>query len=123
MRWTTEERLRRALPYGKWKWRRPEGELIETIFNIRYGAIVTKVGGNRVDVVEHPPEHMKPAEYFYGYGNNSPRNGVLWRNAAARRNCHAILTDWGIDPTEHKSAVGVALIAERRRDRQARRSR
>jgi hypothetical protein len=120
MRWRSEEKLRRALPYGMWKWRDQDGQVIETIFNRRYAAIATKVNGQVVIEVVWPPHRMRAAEYFFGFGDNSSMEGCPWetlspsRAKAVRQRCHDILTEWGIDPDERELAAAEAIRLEQR---------
>jgi hypothetical protein len=133
MRWDVEERLRRVLPYGFWKWRDDNGAVVETIFNRRSKPLATRIGGIATEEVIEPPRRggdlnpdlwIDPIEYFYGAGINGPRNGFPWRGingwtaAAVRRHCEAIAREWGLDPEAlyRKAAVEIrAENAEKRR--------
>jgi hypothetical protein len=121
MRWNAEERLRRALPYGMWRWRRQDGAVVETIFANRYVPLATRIDGIASREVVTPPERMDPVEYFYGAGINSPRNGFPWRSAAVRRHCETIARGWGLDPDELYWQARAALHAERLEWRRGRR--
>jgi hypothetical protein len=122
MRWSAEEALRRALPYGRWRWRDPDGQVVDTIFNRKYQALATRVGGVASGCLVDPPQRMTPAEYYFGCGVNSPRNGYPWRTVhlpgcltapAVRRHCEAIARDWGLDPAELYQKAAAEIRAQR----------
>jgi hypothetical protein len=105
MRWSDEEKLKLALPYGRWQWRDDDGETVETSFNRKYQAIATRVNGQSFHEVRYPPEQMMPAEYFYGENTNTFPYSTRGDGAETRRWCRAILRSWGIDPDVRLRAV------------------
>jgi hypothetical protein len=130
MRWRSEEKLKRTLPYGMWKWRDQDGQVVETIFTYKYSAIATKVNGQVVIEVMYPPERMKAhGDYFYGFGTNSSMKGKPWetespsRRKAVRQRCREILSEWGVDPDERERAAAEAIRQEQLAARSRRRGR
>jgi hypothetical protein len=62
MRWSAEERLRRALPYGMWRWSDDAGVITETLFNRHYRALSTRVDGQLVTPTRDPPTRRMPSD-------------------------------------------------------------
>src|ERR1700675_1898220 len=115
MRWAAEERLRRALPYGMWKWSDNAGVITETIFNRHYRALAPRVDGQLVTPTRDPPRPLwRAAEYFYGDGTNSPMNGFPWRERIARSAAEKVLNDWGLDPGAQLAEAAAGIREERR---------
>ena len=122
MRWTAEERLRRALPYGKWQWSDENSVLTETLFNRRYQPIATRVSVQLVTKLLEPPRPLwRASEYYYGLGTNSPQNGYPWRDKRAREAARDVLRAWGIDPAEAERRAAAEIKEERRATRLGRR--
>jgi hypothetical protein len=127
MRWSDEEKLRIAIPYVRFEWRDDGGKVIETMFNVRYQAIASRIDGKLYTGLDYitglPVRGIKalrkwppPAEYYYG--PRSPANGDPFgygrAGAAARECCRGVLKAWGIDPDERMREAAREWRWERR---------
>jgi hypothetical protein len=113
MRWSAEESLRRALPYGFWKWRDDNGAVVETIFNRRSKPLATRVDGRLILELRTPAER-RPGDHYYYKDSTVP-----WRHRDVRKKCEATLKAWGLEPEElYRKAA--AEIREERRERRRR---
>jgi hypothetical protein len=128
MKWASEERLRRALPYALYRWN-DRGFTVETLFTIKRQPIATRVGGAlfmdgyprpRIRLPPGlrgiPPAGMTPTSYFYG--PRSPTGGWPWDagGAAARRCLWAALEAWGIDVPRWRRAAALEMRWEAKED-------
>jgi hypothetical protein len=107
MRWDVEERLRRVLPYGFWKWRDDNGAVVETIFNRRSKPLATRVDGRLILELRTPAEHRPGDHYYFRDGT------VPWRHGDVRKKCEQILRDWGLDPEAMLRQTAAEIRAER----------
>jgi hypothetical protein len=110
MRWSAEERLKRALPYGMWAWWDDEGWRVETLFNRHYTALATRAGGQPVPKRYPPAPQWPVALYYFGLETGT----FPWRDAATRERCRLILRNWGIDPSAIEAEAAAAIREEHR---------
>jgi hypothetical protein len=118
MRWDAQEILKRALPYGVWRWEDVDGRIVETIFNRRLKAIATRVDGRNVPDIILSPTRWPPEAHEFFYGEDSNTYPDANTEASARgpvvRRLRAILRDWGIDPDERMRAIREEVLAPKR---------
>src|SRR5580704_6477244 len=132
MKWASEQRLRRSLPYALYRWT-DRGFTVETLVTIKRRQIAVRVGG--VTFMDgHPlrvprprlppglrgtlPAGIEPRERFYG--PRSTTGDWPWGPGGAttrRRRLWAVLEAWGIDVPQWRRDVAREMRWEAEEER------